>query len=175
MGGSSVEVRVRMLVLLVFVLGALLGLEAGRVASWLPLLHLLSSEKPAAPPVAVGESPAQVQEEKEYARQSLALDQTEVVELGNGDFPGTRVVKVTGRVKNTGTKTVRSMRACVWFKDESGKDIWEHEAPIFVVSDDWAPLRPGYLWHFVMVSKATPLEWQKGKQEVDITGVTLQR
>lgn len=174
MPGASIEVRVRVLVVLAFVLGAVSGLEAGRISAWLPLVELFGPRRPAAPNPLV-ESPVKTQEEKEYPRKFLTLDQTQVLELGNGDFPGSRVVKVTGRVKNTGTKTVTSMRACMWFKDETGKDIWEHEAPIFVVSDDWAALRPGYFWHFVLVSKATPVEWQKGKQELDITDVTFGR
>lgn len=178
MAGSSIEGKVRALVFLAFVLGGLLGLEAARITSWLPMSDLLRPKKASVPgPLIEAPTPSspQTREEKEYAEKYLALDQTQVVEIGTGDLPGTRLVKATGRAKNNGTKTVRSMRACIWFKDESGRDIWEHEAPIFVVREDWTALRPGYVWHFLLLSKATPVEWQKGKQEIDITDVAFQR
>ncbi len=119
----------------------------------------------------------------EYIKNSLKLENVEVGEgYGQFDIPGYGKKKptVSGKLRNTGEKSLETVKITVYFLDSTGKRIGEESYyPINTNSiygellSESEPLKPNYVrdWGYVVDTDA-PSGWSK-KVEVVITDIVF--
>jgi DNA-directed RNA polymerase subunit RPC12/RpoP len=90
-----------------------------------------------------------------------------------------RVPGVEFKLKNRGSRTLRSVEVTVFFKDGSGRVISEEDYHPVLMSDSsftpGKPLKPGYIWQMergkFYQAPLVPDEWQQGSAEAKITAL----
>jgi hypothetical protein len=135
---------------------------------------------PAAPEASSAPPPEEKDLEKDYIKEHLVLKNVKVDSgYGQFDMPGYSTPKkgVFGNVKNTGERSIGSLRITVYFLDEKGLRC--SESSFTVISTDsimgrTPALKPNYSKDFgYIVEKDAPSEWA-GKVEVEISNIRFE-
>lgn len=104
-----------------------------------------------------------------YANEFLRLDNFKL--QGNAK----RVI-ATGRIKNTGNRTLKTLTGTLYFLDDAKQPVADHEervVTLFSFSRDTSPLRPNYERE-LSISAVPPKGWAEGHAKLRWTEATLE-
>lgn len=109
---------------------------------------------------------------------ALALSEAE------GFMPGVRVIYVEGKVANTGSSTVKSMRVEAVFRNSLGEVVQREARSLLVITQrepyidavdlSQAPLQPNQVREFRLSLDHVSADWNRGYPELRVIGVELE-
>jgi len=88
-----------------------------------------------------------------------------------------RIAAVFGKIKNTGTRTLKKVKVTAYFLDKAGKRIHEdsyypiYEGGFDLGDSDRSPLKPDYIRKFGYKAKGCPAEWAEGRVDVVVEDI----
>lgn len=103
---------------------------------------------------------------EEAEKEQMAKEYQENLDLNlslqdSSFFEDRHNVGISGTVKNNGDKTISNMILKVYYKDDSGKRVYEGKYSVVSIFDGKGALKPNYVRNLASGYVEIPMEWKK--------------
>lgn len=88
-----------------------------------------------------------------------------------------RIPGIFGKIQNTGDRTIIELTFTTYFKDKSGRRIFQEQfSPVMEINltGDNGPLYPGYIRKISYKATGVPAEWNPGSVDFEVTDLKFQ-